>query len=118
MRSKVKQTESVNESTRMFRAFADPTRLRLLNLLSRGERCVCELVDVIGQPQPKISRHLAYLRKAGLVKARREGLWVYYRLAEPTSEIHRKLVECVRCCLSEIPQLAADLKALRSCCGG
>ena len=51
----------------MFRAFSDPTRLRILGLLRGGERCVCELVDILRCPQPKASRHLAYLRKAGLV---------------------------------------------------
>ena len=59
----------------MFRAFSDRTRLRILHMLRDGELCVCDIVDVLGVPQPKASRHLSYLRKAGLVEARKDGLW-------------------------------------------
>ena len=69
----------------MFRAFSDRTRLRILHLLRGGELCVCDLVDVLGVPQPKISRHLAYLRRAGSVVARKDGLWCHYRLARPAT---------------------------------
>jgi ArsR family transcriptional regulator len=68
----------------LFAALSDPTRLRLLNLIAGREVCVCYLVDILGQGQPKISRHLAYLRKAGVVTARREGKWMHYRLCPPT----------------------------------
>lgn len=65
----------------LFRALADPTRLRCLLLLQReGELCVCELTHALGESQPKVSRHLAQLREAGIVSDRRQGLWVYYRL--------------------------------------
>src|SRR5688572_33294787 len=67
----------------LFQALADPTRLRLLNLMASGEVCVCFFVDVLGESQPKISRHLAYLRRAGVVQARRDGKWIHYRLIEP-----------------------------------
>ena len=67
----------------LFRALADPTRLRLLNLMTSGEVCVCYFVEILGTSQPKISRHLAYLRRAGLVAARRDGKWIHYRLVEP-----------------------------------
>src|SRR5690349_4877542 len=67
----------------LFRALADATRLRLINLMSEREICVCYFIEVIGAPQPKISRHLAYLRRAGLVAARREGKWMHYRLTIP-----------------------------------
>jgi ArsR family transcriptional regulator len=98
----------------MFRAFSDRTRLRLLNLLrSGGEVCVCDLVDVIGAPQPKISRHLAYLRKAGLVRARREGLWMHYRLAPVAGEFHKSLLNCLSCCFRSVPELSRDAKRLR-----
>jgi ArsR family transcriptional regulator, arsenate/arsenite/antimonite-responsive transcriptional repressor len=70
---------------RMFRAFSDRTRLRILHLLLPGELCVCHIVDVLDLPQPKVSRHLAYLRRTGLVLARKEGLWNYYRLAPAQS---------------------------------
>ena len=102
----------------MFRAFSDRTRLRILNLLRPGELCVCDLVRVIGAPQPKISRHLAYLRKAGLVRARKEGLWAYYQLSPARNDFHRKLLECLECCFTaEVPELAKDMRALgKACC--
>jgi len=102
----------------MFRAFSDRTRLRILNLLRPGELCVCDLVRVIGAPQPKISRHLAYLRKANLVRARKEGLWMYYELAPIRNDFHRKLLECLECCFTaEVPELARDIKELgKACC--
>src|SRR5215471_14154149 len=68
---------------RFFRALADPTRLRLLNLMSEQEVCVCYFTEVIRAPQPKISRHLAYLRKAGIVAARRDGKWMHYKIVLP-----------------------------------
>ena len=106
-------SETIDRSTLMLKAFADPTRLRLLNLLHGGERCVCELVEVIGEPQPKISRHLAYLRRAGLVRARKEGLWVHYRLTEPTGKLHRRLIECIGGCLAEVAPFRDDLRRLK-----
>lgn len=66
----------------LFKALADRTRLRILRLLARGEVCVCDIHSSLQVPQPTASRHLAYLRRAGLVATRRKGLWVHYRLAE------------------------------------
>lgn len=109
---KVIATTSVD---RIFRAFSDPTRLRILSLLLRGELCVCEIVDTLDILQPAASRHLAYLRKAGLVEARREGLWMYYRLAPAQSAFHKKLIECLNCCFQDVPQLARDAKQLGRC---
>jgi len=102
----------------MFRAFSDRTRLRILNLLRPGELCVCDLARVIGAPQPKISRHLAYLRKANLVRARKEGLWMHYQLAPARNDFHHKLLECLECCFTaEVPELAKDIKVLgKTCC--
>ena len=71
----------------LFRALADPIRLRLLNLIADREICVCYLVEILGQSQPKISRHLAYLRRAGIVAARREGKWMHYRIVMPPDNI-------------------------------
>ncbi len=96
----------------MFRAFSDRTRLRLLNLLRGGEICVCDLVDVLGLPQPKVSRHLAYLRKSGLVVARKEGLWMHYKLATPKSEFHKSLLNCLACCFVSVPELKKDAERL------
>jgi ArsR family transcriptional regulator, arsenate/arsenite/antimonite-responsive transcriptional repressor len=102
---------------RMFRAFSDRTRLRILHLLKGGELCVCDLVRVIGSPQPKVSRHLAYLRRAGLVTARKDGLWMHYELAHPRNDFHRKLLECLSCCFGDVPELARDARHLKkSCC--
>lgn len=97
----------------MFRAFSDRTRLRILELLRPGERCVCDLVEVLSVSQPKVSRHLAYLRRAGLVLSRREGLWSYYRLAPAKNAFHAKLLECLEKCFSELPELATDRVKLK-----
>lgn len=75
-----KQTFNVE---RFFQALGDNTRLRLLNLMGEQEVCVCYFVEILGSPQPKISRHLAYLRGAGIVAARREGKWMHYRIVMP-----------------------------------
>jgi len=93
---------------KMFRAFSDRTRLRILHLLQNGELCVCDLVNVLGVPQPTASRHLAYLRKAGLVKARRQGSWSYYTLAAARGPFHGKLLECLASCFHDVPELAED----------
>lgn len=100
----------------MFRAFSDRTRLRILNLLKTGELCVCDLVRVIGVPQPKVSRHLAYLRKAGLVTSRKDGLWMHYKLSPAANPFHRKLMECLACCFTDVPELSRDVKELGRPC--
>ena len=104
----------------MFKAFADRTRLRILHLLRGGELCVCELVRVLDVPQPKVSRHLAYLRKAGLVKARKDKNWSYYELVPARSDFHRRLLDCLACCFRDVPELREDSDRLRSggagCC--
>ncbi len=105
----------------VFRALSDRTRLRILNLLRDGELCVCDLVTVLDVPQPTASRHLAYLRKTGLVAARKEGLWHYYRLTPAETSFHGKLLECVEAASLEVAQLTTDTKQLRleqrsNCC--
>lgn len=77
------QTPKTFDKDLFFRALADRTRLRLLNLMRGEEVCVCFFVEILKTHQPKISRHLAYLRKAGIVGARREGPWMHYRIVEP-----------------------------------
>ncbi len=105
----------------LFRAFADPTRLRILNLLVEGEVCVCDLCGVLNEIQPKISRHLAYLRRAGLVEVREDGKWKHYRIKRHAQGLERTLIRCVKSCLREIDVLREDLDRLRSgsssCCG-
>ena len=95
----------------LFRALSDPTRLRLLQLLRGGELCVCDLMAALRIPQAKTSRHLAYLRKAGLVASRKEGLWSYYRLTRPRDAVHRKALECLRA----VP-IPARLGRMARCC--
>ena len=79
----------------MFKALADRTRLRILALLSAGEICVCNIHDSLGVPQPTVSRHLAYLRKAGLVAWRKDGLWVHYRLAQLPDPVMQAVLDAV-----------------------
>src|SRR5215475_5024442 len=92
----------------MFRAFAERTRLRILHLLRDGEMCVADLVAVLRLEQPSVSRHLAYLRKAGLVAVRKAGLWKYYSLAAASTSFRQKLLECLACCSQEVPELQED----------
>jgi ArsR family transcriptional regulator len=103
---------------RIFRALADPTRLRLLNLMAEQEICVCYFTEVIGAPQPKISRHLAYLRRAGIVAARREGKWMHYKLAVPPNPHAAAILKSVLHALQQDKELQRDCQRLnRACCG-
>jgi ArsR family transcriptional regulator, arsenate/arsenite/antimonite-responsive transcriptional repressor len=119
MRMKKQTAQPLEVSIELFKAFADPVRIRLLNLLARGEVCVCHLHEALDLPQSTVSRHLAYLRKRGLVIGRKEGLWVHYRLAKPTGELHRTLIGCLGACFQEIDELKQDRQKLNhdSCCG-
>ena len=98
----------------IFSAFADETRLRILNLLCVRELCVCDIGEVLDEIQPKVSRHLAILRAAGLVRVRREGKWKFYSLPEERSPLQTRLLACVDSCLTEIEVLAADRTRLDS----
>jgi len=101
----------------LLKACADQTRLRLLNLLAQeGEVCVCHLVDVLETNQPKVSRHLAYLKRAGLVSDRKDGLWVHYRLAESLAEHAQRLLACLNSCCADAPEMQRDVKTLRQVC--
>lgn len=100
-----------------FQALGDPTRLRILNLLAAGELCVCYFVEILGDPQPKISRHLAYLRNAGIVDARRDGKWIHYRLARPADELRARLLEATLSAAAGDRRMQRDRTALdRACC--
>ena len=98
-------TDTLAELDLLFRGFADPTRLRILNVLVAGEICVCDLVELLGLPQSTVSRHLRYLHRAGLVESSREWKFAHYRLAEPALAVHRTLLGCVRTCFRGITQL-------------
>ena len=100
-----------------FKALADRTRLRLLNLLGQDEICVCFFVEVLGTNQPKISRHLAYLRRAGVVEARREGKWMHYRTVAPADPHAARVFREVMSWLSEDREMQQDRVRLeRICC--
>ena len=100
-----------------FAALADRTRLRLINLMGSDELCVCFFVEVLQTNQPKISRHLAYLRNAGLVEARREGKWMHYKVVEPPEPHAARVFSEVRAWLAEDPEMRKDRERLvRVCC--
>ena len=101
----------------LFQALGDRTRLRLLNLLAAGEICVCYFIDVLDDPQPKISRHLAYLRRAGLASARRDGKWMHYSLARPASPAVARVLDATLEELANDKQMQRDRAQLeRACC--
>lgn len=101
-----------------FAALADRTRLRLLNMLGGDEVCVCFFAEVIETNQPKISRHLAYLKRAGLVAARRDGKWMHYRVTEPKDKRAAEVFSGVKKMLKADEEMQLDRKKLLSiCCG-
>ncbi len=101
----------------LFAALADTTRLRLLNLMAGREVCVCYFVEILRQGQPKISRHLAYLRNAGIVAARREGKWMHYSICPPADAAAASVLNAVLASLSNDKQMQADRARLdRACC--
>lgn len=109
-----KQTYSVE---RFFQALGDSTRLRLLNLMGDQEVCVCYFVEILGGPQPKISRHLAYLRSAEIVTARREGKWMHYRIVMPPHPGASRVLKETLVWLREEQSMRADRARLeRACC--
>lgn len=100
----------------LFQALSDRTRIRLLNLMVDGEICVCFFVEVLAEPQPKISRHLAYLRNAGLVGTRREAKWMHYRITEPEHPAARAAFHAVLATFAKDPDLQQDLETLANAC--
>jgi ArsR family transcriptional regulator, arsenate/arsenite/antimonite-responsive transcriptional repressor len=96
----------------IFKALADTTRLRILGLLLAGEVCVCDIHDSLALPQPKVSRHLAYLRRAGLVDARKEGLWVHYRLATLRDPVMQALLDAVGHAIGHLESGTRDRRRL------
>lgn len=100
----------------LFAALSDRTRLRLLNLMDGRDVCVCYFVEILGQSQPKISRHLAYLRRAGVVAARREGKWVHYKIVLPPDTGAARILRETLAVLREDKAMQADLSRLSSAC--
>ena len=113
-RRRDKQLATLNTA---LRALADPTRLRILALLGRGEVCVCHIHEALTVPQPTASRHLAYLRRAGLVETRKDGAWVHYRLARMQDSLLRTVVETVTHCAGHVDTIARDRKRLDNATG-
>ena len=107
---RVKDLEAL---TRVYAALADPTRLRIMSLLGDGEICVCHIHASLDVPQPTASRHLAYLRKAGLVEARREGIWMHYKLADIDNPVVAAVVKASMHALTHTAIAAKDERRLQ-----
>jgi ArsR family transcriptional regulator len=102
---------------RLFAALADSTRLRLLNLMRGREVCVCYFVEILQQSQPKVSRHLAYLRNAGIVRARRDGRWMHYSIQRPEDAAAASILDAILKSLEDDKKMQSDLMRLdRACC--
>lgn len=108
------QIRDLDALTTVYAALADPTRLRILSLLGDGEICVCHIHASLGVPQPTASRHLAYLRKAGLVEARRDGIWMHYKLSAIDNPVVAAVVEAAMHALTHTAIAARDERRLQS----
>jgi ArsR family transcriptional regulator, arsenate/arsenite/antimonite-responsive transcriptional repressor len=112
-------TTQLHEMEALFKALADETRLRILGLLLTGEVCVCDIHESLKIPQPKASRHLAYLRRSGLVDTRRSGLWIHYRLANPSDAVVAAMIDAVKHALTHFEVVRRDGQRLQKrtgCC--
>jgi ArsR family transcriptional regulator, arsenate/arsenite/antimonite-responsive transcriptional repressor len=119
-----KDATATDRADLIFKAFSDRTRLRILYLLRGGECCVGNVVEILQIEQPNASRHLAFLKKAGLVSVRRSAQWNYYSLAPADGDFHARILDCLACCFSEVPQLRTDqaraeeVRRAGGCCPG
>ena len=105
-----KSLAAVDELENVFKALADKTRLRILALLGNNEVCVCHIHDSLGVPQPTVSRHLAYLRKSGLVAARRDGVWMHYQVSTSLSPAVQGVIAAAVDALQQLPATSQDRK--------
>jgi ArsR family transcriptional regulator, arsenate/arsenite/antimonite-responsive transcriptional repressor len=108
--SPAKQADAGDRLARLFKALGDKTRLRILALLGNNEVCVCHIHDALGLPQPTVSRHLAYLRRSGIVDVRRDGVWMHYRVSRSLNPATRRLVQTTIEALHDNPGTAHDRK--------
>jgi ArsR family transcriptional regulator len=108
---------AVDRLETLFKALADKTRLRILALLGQNEVCVCHIHDSLGLPQPTVSRHLAYLRRAGLVDVRRDGVWMHYRVARSLGPDVQAVVDAAVDAVTRVPATARDLKQFQRAFG-
>src|SRR5688500_20019377 len=106
----VKSHPAIDELEEVFKALADKTRLRILALLGNNEVCVCHMHDSLGLPQPTVSRHLAYLRKSGLVETRRDGVWMHYQVSRSLSPLVQGIVRAAVDALQQVPAANQDRK--------
>jgi ArsR family transcriptional regulator len=109
----------LSSTAMLFKALADTTRLRILGLLLTGELCVCDVHESLKIPQPTASRHLAYLRRAGLVQTRRDGLWIHYRLASVDDPVLKVVMASVQHALTHLDSVQRDAQRLQKrtgCC--
>jgi ArsR family transcriptional regulator len=112
-------TKQIAKMEALFKALGDETRLRILGLLLGGEVCVCDIHESLKIPQPKASRHLAYLRRSGLVDTRRSGLWIHYRLGRLADPVMAAMVDAVRHALTHVDVVRKDAERLQKrtgCC--
>ncbi len=111
------QIDRLEELEKLFRALGDRTRLRILALLAAGEVCVCNIHESLQLPQPTVSRHLAYLRRSGLVDARRDGVWMHYRLSPPAERLAGSIVDAALHAVGHAHVAGSDRKKLAKVAG-
>ena len=111
------ETDQLNHLENIFKALGDRTRLRILALLAAGEVCVCNIHESLNLPQPTVSRHLAYLRRSGLVDTRREGVWMHYRLSPPAERLAGAIVDAALHAVGHVPAVDSDRKKLAAVAG-
>jgi ArsR family transcriptional regulator, arsenate/arsenite/antimonite-responsive transcriptional repressor len=115
--SKARVQTAVDELEEVFKALADKTRLRILGLLGNNEVCVCHIHDTLGLPQPTASRHLAYLRRSGLVAARRDGVWMHYQVSRALDPVVQSIVNAAVDALNQVPATSKDRKQFQRAFG-
>ena len=116
-RTATKARPAVDQLESLFKALADKTRLRILALLGNNEVCVCHIHDSLGLPQPTVSRHLAYLRRAGLVDTRRDGVWMHYQVARALDQNVKTVVKVAVDAMTKAPATAQDRKQFQRAFG-
>jgi ArsR family transcriptional regulator len=116
-RTTAKTPSTVDQLETLFKALADKTRLRILALLGKNEVCVCHIHDSLGLPQPTVSRHLAYLRRSGLVRARRDGVWMHYQLADSLPGEVQGVLDSAVSALQPLPSTTEDRKQFQRAFG-
>jgi ArsR family transcriptional regulator, arsenate/arsenite/antimonite-responsive transcriptional repressor len=116
-RAPIKTRAAVDQLEVVFKALADKTRLRILALLGNNEVCVCHIHDSLGVPQPTVSRHLAYLRRTGLVDVRRDGVWMHYRVSRSLDPLAQRVVNAAVDALMQVPTTNQDRKQFQRAFG-